>query len=170
MAKKKAPKLEDEDDEDLDDFDDDLEEDDDILGDYPKVSKESDKEGVPTPSDDAGFDDDLEEDVEYEIEEEPRFPDYRHLKLNLRKGLRDNDYELFIEGQSHGFCNILVKHLLNNENVDAAAYKITGIEPPKIFIRLQEDKDVNIKDILFKTIESLRGEVKQAQELFQKLV
>ncbi|MFX1326321.1 MAG: RpoL/Rpb11 RNA polymerase subunit family protein [Promethearchaeota archaeon] len=154
----------------MDDFDDEFEDDDDILGDYPKVSEKPDKEGVPAPSDDAGYDDDIEEEEEYEIEEEPRFPDYRHLNLILRKGLRDNDFELFIEGQSHGFCNILVKHLLNNENVDSAAYKITGIEPPKIFIRLQENRGVNIKDILFKVIESLRGEVKEVQELFQKLV
>jgi DNA-directed RNA polymerase subunit L len=170
MAKKKVTKPEDEDDEELDDFDDELPDDDEILGDYPKFSEKSEKEDIPASSEDMDYDEDSEEDIEYEIEEEARFPDYKHLNLNLIKGVGENDYELFVEGQSHGFCNIVVKHLLNIEGVDAAAYKVTGIEPPKIFIRLREDKNIKIKDILYNAIESLRGEVKEVQDLFQKLV
>ena len=75
-----------------------------------------------------------------------------------------------MEGQSHGFCNILVKHLLDTEGVNIAAYKVTGIEPPKIFIRLDNLKDYKIKDILHKSIESLRSKVVETQKLFKKLL
>lgn len=158
MAKKKAVKSEEED--ELDDLEDELIDDD--ISEYPKLSEKKEKEVVPSSADDA----DIEEEEEFEIEEEARFPDYKHLKLNLTKTVGENDYELIIEGQSHDFCNILVKHLLKTEGVNAAAYKVTGIVPAQIFIRLDKGK---IKDILFEAIESLREEVIEVQKLFQKL-
>ena len=84
--------------------------------------------------------------------------------------VRENDYELSVAGQSHGFCNLLVKHLLKTEGVNAAAYKITGIEAPQIFIRLVEDEKYKINDILYGAIESLRGEVLEAQKMFKRLL
>jgi len=160
MAKKKAVKSEEED--ELDDLEDELIDDD--ISEYPELSEKKEKEVVPLSADDADIDD--EEEEEFEIEEEARFPDYKHLKLNLTKTVGENDYELIIEGQSHDFCNILVKHLLKTEGVNAAAYKVTGIVPAQIFIRLDKGK---IKDILFEAIESLREEVIEVQKLFQKL-
>lgn len=157
MTKKKAVKPEDED--ELDDLEDELIDDD--ISEYPELSEKKEKEVVPSSADDA----DIEEE-EFEIEEEARFPDYKHLKLNLTKTVGENDYELIIEGQSHDFCNILVKHLLKTKGVNAAAYKVTGIVPAQIFIRLDKGK---IKDILFEAIESLREEVIEVQKLFQKL-
>ena len=65
--------------------------------------------------------------------------------------------------------NILVKHLLLIEGVNVAAYKVTNIEPPTVFIRLENSKDYKIKDILYKGIESLRKEVIEVQKLFKKL-
>ncbi|MFX0080860.1 MAG: RpoL/Rpb11 RNA polymerase subunit family protein [Candidatus Hodarchaeota archaeon] len=165
MAKKKAVKPEDEDEEDLDDLEDDLLDDD--IGEYPEVNDKKEKEVVSSSVDDDDIDVLPEE--EFEIEEEARFPDYKHLKLNLTKIVGENDYELVVEGQSHGFCNILVKHLLNIEGVNAAAYKVTGIVPAQIFIRLDPDKKYKIKDILYEAIESLREEVIEVQKLFQKL-
>ena len=161
MAKKKAVKSEEED--ELDDLEDELIDDD--ISEYPKLSEKKEKEVVPSSADDADIDGD-EEEEEFEIEEEARFPDYKHLKLNLTKTVGENDYELIIEGQSHDFCNILVKHLLKTEGVNAAAYKVTGIVPAQIFIRLDKGK---IKDILFEAIESLREEVIEVQKQFQKL-
>ena len=60
--------------------------------------------------------------------------------------------------------------MLDTEGVKAAAYKITGIVPPQIFIRLEDSTKVKIKDIIFTAIESLREEVLQVQKLFQKLM
>ncbi|MFX0105391.1 MAG: RpoL/Rpb11 RNA polymerase subunit family protein [Candidatus Hodarchaeota archaeon] len=161
MAKKKAIKTEDE----LDEFMDELLDDDDIEEIYPKSEKKDEDESIPPSVEEAIG----EEELEFELEEEARFPDYKYLNLTLYRGQGENDYELMVEGQSHGFCNILVKHLLEIEGVNIAAYKVTGIEPSKIFIRLENSKDYKIKDILHKSIELLREEVVQVQKLFKKL-
>jgi len=169
MAKKKPTKPAVEDEEELDDLEDDLLEEDDTSSEDPKTASEKDETSSLT----GGSNDvegEEEEEEPYEIEEEPRFKDYRHLKLALIRTLGDNDYELSVEGQSHGFCNILVRHLLNIDGVKAAAYKITGIVPPQIFIRLEDSTELKIKEILFKVIESLREEVLEVQTLFQKLM
>lgn len=169
MAKKKAVKPEKEGEDELDDLSDDKE----FKAVYPNVDekkkKEEDKSIDSLPEDVSNGVTD-EEDLEVEEEEEARFPDYKYLDLKLNKELGENDYELTVEGQSHGFCNILVKHLLEIEGVNMCAYKITNIELPKIFLRLENSKDYKIKDILYKGIESLREEVIKVQKLFQKLI
>ncbi|MHA1671644.1 MAG: RpoL/Rpb11 RNA polymerase subunit family protein [Promethearchaeota archaeon] len=106
-----------------------------------------------------------EEDFEEEIIEKK---DYKHLKLELTKGLNENDHVLLIEGQSHGFCNALVKQLLPIKGVTSAAYRITSIKPPEVFIRLENG--YKIRDILFEAIESLRNEVLETQEIFKELM
>jgi len=171
MAKKKPIKPAAEEEEELDDLEDDLLEKDDLPSEYPKTSEAPEKDEASSLAGDGDTVEGEEEEEEpYEIEEEPRYPDYRHLSLSLIKTLGDNDYELSVIGQSHGFCNILVKHLLNIEGVKAAAYKITGIVPPQIFIRLEENINLEVKDILYKAIESLRAEVVKVQKVFQKLM
>ena len=162
MAKKKKVEPEDEDDfEDL--------EEEEIESAYPEIEKKTTeggtdlKETQPLPSED---EEELEE-YEYELEEEPEIPDYKHLNLILSSALTENDYELKIEGQSHGFCNILVKHLLNIKGVNMAAYKYTRIEPAQIFIRLEPGH--KIKEIIHQGIESLREEVIEVQNIFKKL-
>jgi DNA-directed RNA polymerase subunit L len=141
--------------------------DEEIEGIYPKLKKKKqtdlsiEEEGMLEPS---------EEDLEYEMEEEFEVPTYKYLDLKLNKTSRINDYELVIEGQSHGFCNIFIKHLLTIEGVNTAAYKVTGLEPPKVFIRLEDSKKYDIKDILNKGIESLREEVENIQKIFKKLM
>ncbi|UCD00907.1 MAG: hypothetical protein JSV23_08465 [Promethearchaeota archaeon] len=166
MAKKKPVKTEDKDEEELDELVDELLNDEDIENVYPKLEEKEETE-LKTPSAEESVE---EEELEFEIEEEAMFPDYKYLNLRLSKGQGENDYELMVEGQSHGFCNILVKHLLEIEGVNIAAYKVTGIEPPKIFIRLDNSKKFKIKDILNKGIESLREEVVDVQNLFKKLI
>jgi len=160
MAKKKVVKPEEE-----EELEDDLFGDHEIDIEYPKV-KEEDLSSSPSIEED----DTVSEEEEFELEEEARFPEYKHLNLSINKSAGKNDYELSIEGQSHGFCNILVNHLLNIEGVNVAAYKVTKIEPSKLFIRLEDSKKFNIKDILLKAIESLRAEVLDVQRLFQKLI
>ena len=164
MAKKKADKTE----KDIEDeLEDDLLDGEEIETVYPDVDDKKEKPDDSTI--DESVDDEEEEDFEEE-EEEPRFPEYKYVDLNLIKGPGENDYELMLDGQTHGFCNILVKHLLEIEGVNMAAYKVTGIEPSTIYIRLENLKDYSIKDILYKGIESLREGVVEAQKLFQKLM
>jgi DNA-directed RNA polymerase subunit L len=163
MAKKKPVKTEEKDEDELDELVDELLDDEQIEDIYPKLEDKDETEIEPLSAEE-----DIEEE-EFELEEEARFPDYKYLNVELNKGQGENDYELLVEGQSHGFCNILVKHLLEIEGVNIAAYKVTGIEPSKIFIRLDNTKDYEIKDILHKGIESLREEVIEVQKLFKKL-
>jgi DNA-directed RNA polymerase subunit L len=163
MAKKKVPKKEEDSEEDLGEFMEELLEEEEVESVYPKVEAKKGVESVPPP------DEEIIEEEEFELEEEPLFPDYKYLNLSLNKGQGENDYELIVEGQSHGFCNILVKHLLNIEGVNIAAYKATNIYPAQIFIRLENSKNYKIKDILHKGIESLREEVLEVQKIFKKL-
>jgi len=163
MAKKKPVKTEDKDEDQLDELVDEFLDDEEIEDIYPKMEDKEETEIAPLSTEEG-----IEEE-EFELEEEARFPDYKYLNLELIKGQGENDYELLVEGQSHGFCNILVKHLLEIEGVNIAAYKVTGIEPSKIFIRLENTKDYKIKDILHKGIESVRSEVVEVQKLFKKL-
>ncbi len=161
---KKKPTTPEEGNDDLDELEDEFFEEDDK--ETPELTKKAEpKEITPTSEED----DTVPEEEPYEIEEEPRFPDYKYLKLKLTKTLNEDDYELRVIGQSHGFCNIYVNHLLNIEGVNAAAYKVTIIEPAQIFIRLKQDKKYKIKDILFQAIESLRKEVVETQNTFQKI-
>ncbi|MFX0075532.1 MAG: RpoL/Rpb11 RNA polymerase subunit family protein [Candidatus Hermodarchaeota archaeon] len=161
MAKKKVEPKEDENgigDEDLLD-------DEEIESHYPDLKKESKDENEIFTED--VLDEDSEFDEDFEIETGPELPDYKYLKLGMKKGVGDNDFILTIEGQSHGFCNIFVQHLLDTEGVNSAAYKITRITPPEIFIRLEDG--YQIKKILFKAIETLRAEVSEVQKVFKKL-
>ncbi|MFX1364159.1 MAG: RpoL/Rpb11 RNA polymerase subunit family protein [Promethearchaeota archaeon] len=164
MAKKKAVKPEDTEDNDIDGLMEELLEEEEIEEVFPEVEKKKEREPEPE-----SFEEPIEEEEEFEIEEEARFPDYKYLNVTINRGLGKNDYEVSVEGQSHGFCNILVKHLLEIEGVNIAAYKVNNVELPKIFIRLENSKDYQIKDILHKGIESLRSEVIEVQKLFKKI-
>jgi DNA-directed RNA polymerase subunit L len=166
MAKKKIVKSNEETENEIDEIEDDLMEEE-IEGIYPKLKKEK-STGLST--EETEMLEPSEEDLEYEMEEQIELPTYKYLDLKLNKASGINDYELIIEGQSHGFCNIFVKHLLMIEGVNIAAYKVTGLEFPKIFIRVEDSKKYNIKEILNKGIESLREEVEEVQKVFKKLM
>jgi DNA-directed RNA polymerase subunit L len=158
-------------DKDLDDDFDDLKTEE-IESVYPKIDKkssEAQKETEETiPESSEVSEEDYEDDLDLDLEPQPEVIDYKYLKLNLYKKNLENDYELEIIGQSHGFLNIFVKYLLNIEGVNIAAYQITNIAPPKIYIRLK--KGYKIKEILYKGIESLREEVIKIQNLVRKLM
>lgn len=172
MAKKKSVKPKEEKDEEFDELEDELLEDEDFESVYPKLEKETkeddDKSGIPSTVDNEVSESPEEEEYEME-EEEVKFPSYRYLNLKIKKDIGKNDYELIVEGQSHGFCNILVKHLLEIEGVNIAAYKDIKLEPSTIFIRLENLKKYKIKEILHKGIESLRDEVTEVHKLFKKI-
>ncbi len=170
MEKKKVgPK---EEDSKLEDIEEDIFDKEDIDSHYPDVSDESvKKDEIPlaeTPEQTEKGE--SEEELAEEVEQAPELPEYTILKLNLISGPGDNDYTLTLEGQSHGFCNILVKHLLTIEGVIAAAYKITeiAISPPQIFIRLEDG--YKLKKIFLNGIDALRNEVAETQKVFKKLM
>ena len=167
MAKKRIKK---ESEEELEDDLGDLEEEE-VEIELPKITKklpkgEKELEDTFSMASELGEEED-EEELEFELEKKPEFPDYKYLDLKIYD-VTENNYEIEVIGQSHGFCNILVKHLLNIEGVNIAAYKITGLEPPKIYLSLKNDH--KIKEILHKGIESLREEVLEVEKLFQKLM
>ena len=157
MAKKKV--------EEVDDLDDDLFEDDEeeVESHYPDVKPKDEALEEPKLPDEEEA-----EDLEFELEPSEPEQTYKFLKLTLDKGLGENDYSLKVEGQSHGFLNIFVKHLLNTEGINSAAYKVTQIDPPEIFIRLEDGYE--IRDVLYKGIDTLRSEVTEAKSTFKKLM
>ena len=164
MAKKKAEPKE----ENLETDDKDLFDDKEIESHYPDLSDDS-KSKKESVSIDVVDEEDEEDDEEEGFEIEPEeLPTYKFLTLSMKKGVRDDDYTLSVEGQSHGFCNIFVQHLLETEGVNSAAYKITIIDPPEIFIRLEDGYE--IKKILYNAIENLRAEVGEVQKVFKKLM
>jgi len=172
MAKKKIePK---EEDGDLEDIKEDLFDKEDIDSHYPEVSNESVKKDETPPAEtlektEKGESEEEGEEEE-EVEQAPELPEYTILELNIISGPGDNDYTLTLKGQSHGFCNIFVKHLLTIEGVIAAAYKITeiAISPPQIFIRLEDG--YKLKEIFSKGIDALRNEIAVTQKVFKKLM
>ncbi len=170
MAKKKNAKSKDEEEGEDSDFDDidSLEDlDDDTV--FPEIKKElSEAKKAPAPVSDEEEEEEEEFEEDYEAELVQVKKDYKLVKPSIIKGENEYDYELLVEGQSHGFCNILVKHLLKTEGVNIAAYKITRIDPPKIFIRVNDGYDV--KDIIRNGMTSLQEEVKSVEKVFQKLM
>ncbi|MBA7561418.1 hypothetical protein ES708_03056 [subsurface metagenome] len=170
MAKKKVGPKEEE--SKLEDVEEDIFDKEDIDSHYPDVSNETVKKDETPPAETPEQTEKVEseEELEVEVEPAPELPEHTILKLNIISGPGDNDYTLTLEGQSHGFCNILVKHLLTLEGVIAAAYKITeiAISPPQIFIRLKDG--YKLKKIFLKGIDALRNEVAETQKVFKKLM
>jgi len=163
LAKKKAEPKE----ENLDTDDKEVSDDEEIESHYPDVSNDSKSKEESVSIDVVDDEEEEEEDEGFDIEPEPE-PTYKFLTLALEKGVRDADYVLSVEGQSHGFCNIFVQLLLETEGVNSAAYKITKLVPPEIFIRLEDGYE--IKKILYNTIEILRAEVGKVEKVFKKLM
>ena len=170
MAKKKVgPK---EEVSKLEDVEEDIFDKEDIDSHYPDVSNESVKKDETPIAETLEQTEEIEseEEGEEEVEQAPELPEYTILELNLISGPGDNDYTLTLKGQSHGFCNIFIKHLLTIEGVIAAAYKITEIalSPPQIFIRLEDG--YKLKEIFSKGIDALRNEIAETQKVFKKLM
>lgn len=168
MAKKKNEESDEEDLEEIEEF-----ENQDIESVYPTIDRGAEEEekeisAIETEETLSEEDEELQEDLEFVMEEEEEGPRYKFLDLQIKHGKGKNHYEVFLEGQSHGFLNVLVKHLLSLEGVDLAAYKKTDIEAPKIFIKLKDEH--KIKKILRDGIDSLRDEVLSVEKVFKKLM
>lgn len=169
MAKKKNMEPKEEEDDDISDLEDDSFEDledDSVFPDIQKTPESTPTEPTPTPKDVDLEEEDFEEVFEDELE--PVVLDYKFVKPNIIKTQSENDYELIVEGQSHGFCNIFVRHLLEIKGVKAAAYKVNRLDPPKIFLRIDDGQDV--KEIIQNCVNILRENVKAVEKVFQKLM
>ena len=130
---------------------------------YPKMEKGKKKDTI----NDLGLvEDEEEEEIEEPIVDEG--PKYKYLNLEILKKEGDNNYEIYIDGQSHGFLSVFVTHLLDLEGVTLAAYKKNNVEPPMIFLKLEDG--FKIKDILRKGINNLREEVVNVQKVFKNLM
>lgn len=165
MAKKK--KAEDEDElEELDEF-----ETQEIESVYPTIKPETPSE---TEEEIEFSDEEAEELLEEELEEEldiglkEEEKQYKYLNLEIKSGKGKNEFEVYVEGQSHGFLNIFVKTLLEMEGVKIAAYKVTRIETPRIYLKLEEG--YKVKEILRNGINTLREQVLDVKEIFKPLM
>lgn len=99
--------------------------------------------------------DDVEK-PEEEIEETEKKRDYKHLEINIEEIAKD-EYIVYILHQSHGFLNYMVSKLLKIKGVVFAAYKISSIDHPNIYIKIDGTKD--IKNILNEVIKIMRIEI-----------
>jgi len=170
MAKKKKEESEEEELPDLEDDISDLEDEEIALPKIEKKEPEKEEEIAETPTVDSGAEEGEDDEYDLLTDEEPEviIKDYKFVKPNIIKGVNEFDYELIMEGQSHGFCNILVKYLLDIDGVNIAAYKITNIDHPKIFLRIKDG--YKIKDIIFKGISALQDELTVVEKTFSKLM
>jgi len=115
-----------------------------------------------------GLEEEFEEELEFTIEEEVEGPTYKFVDLEIHRGDGANNYNIIVKGQSHGFLNLFIKHLLDLESVKLAAYKKTDIEEPRLFLRL--NAGYKIKEALRAGINSLMSEIDEAKKEFKSLV
>jgi len=166
MAKKKKDQEED-DFEELDEF-----ETQEIESVYPTITRktkaEEEKESAESEEEitEELLEGEFDEELEIGRPEEEK--DYKYLKLEIRRGKGENEFEVYVHGQSHGFLNVFVKVLLNTEGVRIAAYKVTRIETPRIFLKIEDG--YKIKEILRIAINDLREQVEEVKELFKPLL
>ncbi len=132
-------------DDDLEDLDEDLE---DMFKDVdkgakaPKAPAAPAAPAAPMPPEGGGeFGEEamMEEHEEEEEEKEPYDP--RPLILTLR-GQEGNRVEFEIAKQSHGFCNLLRRILLDDDRVIVAAYKFDYFNPPRFIVELHDVKQI----------------------------
>ncbi|MBD3198056.1 MAG: hypothetical protein GF317_23600 [Candidatus Lokiarchaeota archaeon] len=135
---------------------------------YPTIDKEAKETSTEEVEEDFSEveDEELKEELDFAYEEQEEEPTFKYLSLQILEAKGKDNYEVYIKNQSHGFLNVLVKHLLDLEGVSAAAYKKTDIDYPKIFIKLEDG--YKIKEILRKGINNLQEEVLEVKEIFEK--
>jgi len=83
------------------------------------------------------------------------------MKLEI-KNEKKNEMEFVVEGEDHGFANLLTSELLKNEDVDIAQYDIphplTG--NPVFYLRTKKGAP---RTVLKKTIKLIKKEIKDMQ-------
>ncbi|HMF33717.1 MAG TPA: RpoL/Rpb11 RNA polymerase subunit family protein, partial [Candidatus Lokiarchaeia archaeon] len=140
-----------EDGEDLEDLDEDLAE---LFKDIDKGAAKpapapAPEAGMPIEGEMGGEELTMEEEAE---EEEPYDP--RPLILKIR-GQEGNRVEFEIGKQSHGFCNLLRRELLEDQRIIVAAYKYNYFDALRFIVELGDIKD--LKDVLTSATQRIRS-------------
>ncbi len=106
----------------------------------------------------------MEEHEEEEEEKEPYDP--RPLILSIR-GQELNRVEFEIAKQSHGFCNLLRRILLDDDRVVLAAYKFDYFNPPRFIVELHDVKQ--LKTVLNDAIKHIKDDLQDLEKGLAKL-
>ncbi|OLS13381.1 MAG: hypothetical protein RBG13Loki_2977 [Promethearchaeota archaeon CR_4] len=152
-------------DEDLEDLDKDLE---DLFSDVDKGVKAPKPPATPAapipPEGDLSEEAIMEEPEEEEEVKEPYDP--RPLILRIRSQ-EANRVELEIAKQSHGFCNLLRRILLDDERVILAAYKFDYFNAPRFIVELHDPKQ--IKTVLLDATKQMRENIQDLEKGLAKI-
>lgn len=155
-------------DDDLDGLDEDLE---DLFKDVDKSAKPQKPPAAPAapgapipPEGEFSEEAMMEEHEEEEEEVEPYDP--RPLVLAIRSQ-EANRVELEISKQSHGFCNLLRRILLDDERVILAAYKVDYFNPPRFIVELHDPKQ--IKTVLLDATKRIRESIQDLEKGLAKI-
>ncbi len=104
---------------------------------------------------------------EHEEEEEEREPyDPRPLVLGIRSK-EGNRVEFEIQKQSHGFCNLLRRILLDDQRVVVAAYKFDYFNPPRFIVELHDVKQ--FKTILTDATKRIKDDLQDLEQGLAKI-
>lgn len=106
----------------------------------------------------------MEEHEEEEEEKEPYDP--RPLILTIR-GQEANRVEFEIAKQSHGFCNLLRRILLDDDRVVVAAYKFDYFNPPRFIVELHDVKQ--LKKVLNDATKRIKDDLQDLQKGLAKI-
>jgi len=82
---------------------------------------------------------------------------YKHLQVNIIS-LGKNEYMVIIRHQGHGFLNYFTSKILKIKGVEYAAYKVTNLDHPRIYIHTDGSKE--IKNILKEAVKKMKIELK----------
>ncbi|TFH27011.1 MAG: hypothetical protein E4G98_06535 [Promethearchaeota archaeon] len=101
--------------------------------------------------------DELADLLSSQLEEEIQGREFKYLQIQIEKDT-DREYFIIVKHQSHGFMNYLVSQVLKCGGVDFAAYKFTSLDPPKLYVRLEEGRDIKV--VLKEALGKMRTEWK----------
>jgi DNA-directed RNA polymerase subunit L len=106
----------------------------------------------------------MEEPEEEEEEKEPYDPRPLILKIRSQEA---NRVEFEIAKQSHGFCNLLRRILLNDDRVMLAAYKVDYFNPPRFMVELHDIKQ--FKTVLLDATKRIKEDLQELEKGLAKL-
>ncbi|MHA1681117.1 MAG: RpoL/Rpb11 RNA polymerase subunit family protein [Promethearchaeota archaeon] len=87
-------------------------------------------------------------------------------KLFVKEGgkISNDEANLIVTDESHGFCNVIKRYLLKNEHVLFASYKKIFYQDPTIF--LNTDGKVAALDVVVEAADTLYVDLSEMDKLF----
>ncbi|MHA1846588.1 MAG: RpoL/Rpb11 RNA polymerase subunit family protein [Promethearchaeota archaeon] len=101
-----------------------------------------------------------------EREVEAREKKLIYIKSNVE--ITNNEANITITDESHGFCNAIKRYLLKNEHVLFASYKKQFYEDPTLFINT--DGEVTALNALISASNKLKEDLVEIEKLFDAAV